>query len=235
MVKRYGKEVTGVCTICGNVGKTEMHHIISQSKIGKLQPGNHNYDQNLKTNPGNLVELCVPCHDMTDHSRYRAGMLRLERMLKVGPKPKKRAKKQSFPQIPKEDRLPGESYNQAYRRLGYGKKGERRQCNATKSNGNRCGIKNRAIPEGGFCHLHRDQADSEPEPEPEPDYRASPMPPLRGWEGEDDWEENFLDAEHMAALVGIHRYNEEVDDYVLELFEEWPEAWHRRWLRLEKW
>ena len=31
------------------------------------------------------------------------------------------------------------------------------------------------------------------------------------------------------------RAGEEVDDYVLELFAEWPEAWKRRWLYLEEW
>ena len=60
--KRYGVEVTGICRICGRVGYTEMHHIISQhrcKKIGKPEWIN---------NPGNIVELCKLCHDDTTAS-----------------------------------------------------------------------------------------------------------------------------------------------------------------------
>ena len=35
MEERHGVEVTGVCKICQAKGETEMHHIISQSKIEK--------------------------------------------------------------------------------------------------------------------------------------------------------------------------------------------------------
>jgi hypothetical protein len=65
MEERYGKEVTGVCKICEAEGKTEMHHIISQSKIEKMER------PDLLTNPGNLIELCIPCHDLTDSSIFR--------------------------------------------------------------------------------------------------------------------------------------------------------------------
>jgi hypothetical protein len=65
MEERYGKEVTGVCKICEAEGKTEMHHIISQSKIKKIDK------LDLLTNPNNIIELCKKCHDLTDSSIYR--------------------------------------------------------------------------------------------------------------------------------------------------------------------
>ena len=65
MVERYGVEVKGVCRICGHEGYTELHHIISQAKIDKLGR------EDLRTNAGNIVELCKECHDLTDSSSYR--------------------------------------------------------------------------------------------------------------------------------------------------------------------
>ncbi|MDA8529808.1 HNH endonuclease [Candidatus Poseidonia alphae] len=61
---RYEKEVTGICKICGAEGVTEMHHIISQSKIKKLDR------LDLLTNPNNIIELCKTCHEWTDSSIY---------------------------------------------------------------------------------------------------------------------------------------------------------------------
>jgi hypothetical protein len=58
------------------------------------------------------------------------------------------------------------------------------------------------------------------------------MPTLRNW-GDDT--EQWLDEERMAYLQGIHEGWMDVDNYVLELFSEWPEAWKRRWLYLEEW
>ena len=58
--ERYGVEVTGVCRICNSHGPTEMHHIISQSKANKIDR------PELITNPGNIVELCIKCHELTD-------------------------------------------------------------------------------------------------------------------------------------------------------------------------
>ena len=63
--KRYGVEVTGICKICQAEGKTEMHHIISQSQIKRIKR------PDLLTNAGNIIEICVPCHDLTDSSVYR--------------------------------------------------------------------------------------------------------------------------------------------------------------------
>jgi 5-methylcytosine-specific restriction endonuclease McrA len=51
-----------ICRICGDRGYTEWHHIISQSYARK-------HDQkDLIRNPGNVVELCKPCHDKTPAS-----------------------------------------------------------------------------------------------------------------------------------------------------------------------
>lgn len=55
----------GVCRICNKEGKTDWHHIISQhhaKKYGK---------KDLLTNPGNVVELCRPCHRQTTSSKSR--------------------------------------------------------------------------------------------------------------------------------------------------------------------
>lgn len=54
---------TGVCRICSRTGYTEWHHIISRGHAKKTgQP-------QLITNPGNVVELCKPCHDQTTASK----------------------------------------------------------------------------------------------------------------------------------------------------------------------
>ena len=60
------------------------------------------------------------------------------------------------------------------------------------------------------------------------------MPPLRGWDGEDDWDDHFIDEEHRHALIDV-RQGQEVSEYHLELFAAWPLAWKRRWLYLEEW
>ena len=206
MVKRYGREVTGECQICGFKGSTQIHHIISQAKSGRLKPNQHGHDLNLIENPGNLAELCVPCHELTDSHFYRRLMEKVE------------AENEREPPNVSEGEYPGGKWK--FQCIGI-----------AASSGKRC--RRRRAPKGGYCPKHLDQA---PSGHYQHDFVVRPMPPLRGWwDGEDDWKEPVLDAEHMAALAGIHRLGEEVDDYVLELFEEWPEAWHRRWLRLEKW
>jgi 5-methylcytosine-specific restriction endonuclease McrA len=50
------------CRICGTKGYTEWHHIISQSYAKK------NNQKELIRNPGNVVELCKPCHEKTPAS-----------------------------------------------------------------------------------------------------------------------------------------------------------------------
>jgi hypothetical protein len=72
---RYTKEITEICKICGYEGKTEIHHIISQAKIERIKPHEHGAELDLTNNHGNLIELCVPCHDLTSHSWYRAKMI----------------------------------------------------------------------------------------------------------------------------------------------------------------
>ena len=76
MTERYGVPVTGVCRICRSEGYTEMHHIISQAKIKKL------CRDDLLTNPGNIVELCRECHDLTDSSSYRDWIEEKDRRLR---------------------------------------------------------------------------------------------------------------------------------------------------------
>ncbi len=51
-----------ICRICGDEGYTEWHHIISQSYARKHD------ERGLIRNPGNVVELCKPCHDKTPAS-----------------------------------------------------------------------------------------------------------------------------------------------------------------------
>ena len=55
----------GVCRICSRQGYTEWHHIISQGHAKKTK------QRDLITNPGNVVELCKPCHDQTTASKSR--------------------------------------------------------------------------------------------------------------------------------------------------------------------
>ena len=69
MVTNYGFTKIGKCRICLANGYTEVHHIISQSMCDKMER------PDLKTNQGNLVELCKSCHDLTNHSYYREDRL----------------------------------------------------------------------------------------------------------------------------------------------------------------
>jgi len=88
MIKRYGKEVSGICYICGRNKKTEIHHIISRGKIETaeikdlkwLAHGTNFVDlmddkklrsKLINSNPRNTVEVCIKCHKMTDsHMKY---------------------------------------------------------------------------------------------------------------------------------------------------------------------
>ena len=65
MATRYGVEVTGKCQICGDEGKTEMHHIISTAVIERIER------PDLLTNSGNIVELCREHHKLTSSHIYR--------------------------------------------------------------------------------------------------------------------------------------------------------------------
>lgn len=55
--KAYGKTKAGKCRICGHVGYTEIHHIISQTRRPEF-----------KYNKGNMIELCLSCHNNTTAS-----------------------------------------------------------------------------------------------------------------------------------------------------------------------
>ena len=55
----------GTCPICGKKGPLDEHHIIAQGRVSKLKPGDHGYDLNLITNPGNIIHICRDCHKLT--------------------------------------------------------------------------------------------------------------------------------------------------------------------------
>ena len=134
---RYGKEVTGICKICEAEGYTEIHHIISQSKIRKLNR------PDLTTNPNNLIELCKTCHDWTDSSTYSLWYRRQGGT--NGGKRKRRTREEV-----KEHRKA---------------KRERRgllQCKGHIKNGRRCemGVGKKTI---GYCNIHRYQRKSQEE------------------------------------------------------------------------
>ena len=56
------------CTICGNVGETDWHHIISQHRC---REAGLEYLIRLRSN---VVELCRDCHDLTTASMLRKNM-----------------------------------------------------------------------------------------------------------------------------------------------------------------
>ena len=51
-----------ICRICQEKGDTQWHHIISQAKSKRIDR------LDLISNFDNVVELCVPCHDLTTSS-----------------------------------------------------------------------------------------------------------------------------------------------------------------------
>jgi len=127
---RYGKEITGQCTICHAEGKTEIHHIISQAKIERIKPHEHGGNLDLKTNPGNLIELCVPCHDLTSHSWYRAKMIAEGKSKTVRKKGKRRR-----------------HYTKA--------ENNGKPCLGTSKGGRPCG--NKGLKTNGYCKTHQYQ------------------------------------------------------------------------------
>ena len=44
---------------------------VKKRAFSRLEQGDHGFDMNLERNNGNLVELCVECHDLTDSSAFR--------------------------------------------------------------------------------------------------------------------------------------------------------------------
>jgi len=134
MAKRYGVEVAGKCQICGDEGKTEMHHIISQWTADSIDR------KDLKRNPGNIVELCVPCHRLTSSHLFR----RWAKKHGIDPN-ESGSKKEKTKQRKK-----------AYRMKNRGKY----RCNGTTKNGGSC--RQRVVEKDGYCKYHADQAQTEP-------------------------------------------------------------------------
>jgi hypothetical protein len=127
MAERYGIEVTGVCKICEAEGKTEMHHIISQSKIKMIER------PELTTNPANIIELCKKCHDLTDSSSYRRWMMESE--------PNRRRGRKGIPSHLQE-RMKNEG---SFPCAGYTRIGGGRRCRKA------------VVKEGGYCSTHQYQ------------------------------------------------------------------------------
>lgn len=157
MVERFGVEVTGRCRICGEEGRTDMHHVISASRIAKMDRAGlvrlywrgeslgsfeagvrHTHLSLLSTDdmrldvleklPGNIVELCVPCHRDTDSHRYR----QWREDLQAGRDPDAKAKRRK----------------KAVRMKFQG----RFRCSGTTKRGTSC--RYRVEVEGGYCHYH---------------------------------------------------------------------------------
>tara|TARA_Y100000589_G_scaffold327934_1_gene370859 strand:- start:2189 stop:2626 length:438 start_codon:yes stop_codon:yes gene_type:complete len=125
---RYGVLVTGICKICSRKGKTEIHHIISQSVISRIER------PDLLTNPGNLVELCKECHKLTDSHVYR-------RWIKgQNPKIETKEQKRERVRIKRQRRRERKGLFQC---SGYTRTSGGRRCEA--------GVKE----EGGLCSIHR--------------------------------------------------------------------------------
>ncbi len=206
MVKRYGREVTGECQICGFKGHTEIHHIISQPKIGRIKPGEHGHDLNLLKNPGNLAELCVPCHELTDSHIYRRTLELKESQLTGSSKSRNRPKRSPAEWVARNKRIAKQKRKSAETCKGMTKKS-----NFTK-------MCNHVIKEtwpGDYCPQHEYQDPDPPEPKESPGLH----------------DEGLVDAEEMAALVGISQgWMKTSDEYVRELFADWSKPWKRRWL-----
>ena len=68
MARRY-PQAKGTCRICGNTGKLDPHHIISQAQCRK------NDRKDLITNPGNIVHICRDCHKLTTSYLVREDLM----------------------------------------------------------------------------------------------------------------------------------------------------------------
>jgi len=73
------------CSICKKRGYTEWHHIISQHHAKKTG------QDDLITNPDNLIELCKRCHDQTTASMVRKRLTKQGKPLKKATTRKKTA------------------------------------------------------------------------------------------------------------------------------------------------
>ena len=61
---------TGSCTICKKTGRTDWHHIISQHHARRTG------QNELISDPNNVIELCRSCHDQTTASMVRKRLTR---------------------------------------------------------------------------------------------------------------------------------------------------------------
>jgi len=227
---RYGKEVTGECKICGHIGRTQIHHIISQAQCNKLER------PDLLTNQGNLIELCVPCHDMTSSSLFKAWITKRE---EAGEKLNSKEKKYKSGGLTRGKRKKIEAWNngEGFRcsKMKTGRNGvvyqcwntvqveggscgrkHKSQCIGTTKKGKRCSIK--TTRKNGYCKQHQKQsfrkvserATEKPEEEP---------PGLHDEGFLDEW---LVDEILLSREVGVKPRE--------ELFEGKSDAWKKRWL-----
>tara|TARA_B000000441_G_C21701238_1_gene326077 strand:- start:43 stop:1017 length:975 start_codon:yes stop_codon:yes gene_type:complete len=147
---------TGICTICKKEGKTEWHHIISQAKIKRIKPNEYGADLDLMRNRGNLIELCLHCHELTDSHIYWRFHRSQDKKNKI-------------------------NYNKSRRKSSKRKKFSRRggnQCShvfqSGSRKGRRCGQKNRKIKQGGFCYYHKEKSSII-------EIKHSPSPNQKSW------------------------------------------------------
>jgi len=202
-----------ICSICKAQGKTEWHHIISQARIKRLKPTHHNFNNDLSNNPGNLIELCVPCHKQTDSYKYWKWINNTENAKKhtKSGKIKRTRKIKVKPPNPGYDKWEG-------------------QCLGTNLNGERCGKRGRSYIGEKYCKAHQHQAPEGYIQNSTPEYQRSPPPGLR----DEDNEDRYWSEEHIMTFQDV-QMGVPIDAYVLELFEEWSEGWRRKWLYREDW
>ena len=75
---------TGCCTICKKKGRTDWHHIISQHHARRTG------QEELITDPNNVIELCRRCHDQTTASMVRKRLNKQGKPVKKSGRPMKK-------------------------------------------------------------------------------------------------------------------------------------------------
>ena len=180
MAKRYGKEVTGVCQICGREDlPTEMHHIISRNQINRankqdlmhLAPGIIRAGTPINTTttedeirkyaidnlPGNIVELCGGCHDLTRSSdlwrtkqieRERKKIQQENRKARQASNPSKKVSAGSKEWLKNRGKLKNKRLNKIKRDGLF-------QCEGKIRSGRRC--EKGVVKEGDYCSYHTHQ------------------------------------------------------------------------------
>jgi hypothetical protein len=92
----------GTCPICGFRGSLDEHHIIAQGRVSKLKPGDHGFDLNLITNPGNIIHICRDCHKLTTSYMVREFLDKEEAKKSKAKKTKSKPKKKVSKSKPKD-------------------------------------------------------------------------------------------------------------------------------------